>query len=93
MRVYSIEPTGAGERPLRGVRILTRRGEVPFVRRVELDADADEGPATVTALVHDGTAFVVDPDARAPAVQVQFRAHVRIAPGPVEPTLTHTTAN
>jgi hypothetical protein len=98
-RVYDVHPDMArGEllgRRLR-VRLLTIGGEptdrfVPHVTRVEFDADADFGPATVTAFRTDANGRIeVQPDsslkpwARGQVVPIRdtFRAFVAVEPAP-----------
>jgi hypothetical protein len=74
-RVYDERPT-PGERPLPpGTRVLNHDGgAVPFVTRVEFDADADEGAATVYVRVAtpDGAAVPNPPYAGGAVAVRQF---------------------
>lgn len=89
-RVYDVRPDPAkGERDGRRLRVvhLARdgrtgepgaKGQLRSVTRVAFDADADEGPAAVTAFVTDaGGSFVTSPDGPELA-RTTFRATVRV---------------
>lgn len=79
-RVYAVDP-GPGERDGAGYRVFNAAGnKIPFVYRVELDADADEGAASVFFFVADekGSPFVDDTGLA--VCKASTRAWVRVRP-------------
>ena len=78
MRVYGV--TGApGELDARGCKVFTHTGaRIRYANRVEFDADADSGMATVTAIMTDEAGdFLVDVQ-KGEACHVTFRTWVRL---------------
>lgn len=78
-RIYGL-PGDAGARDGTGCRFFTANGaKIPFVTRVEFDADADRGMASVTAYMRDaGDNIVVDLE-KHEACKVTFRTWVQVA--------------
>lgn len=75
---YPADPE-KGERDGRGCRAFTVQGhKIPFVQRIELDDDSDEGMATLQAIycLPDGSP-AVDPD-KGEVCKVTIRTWVRV---------------
>lgn len=90
-RVYTLEAEqGADVRPAHGCRVFTALGEkIPCAVRVALDADADEGMATVQLIPTSSTGSpLLNPQA-GEVCRAEIRTWVRVAPkGQPDPPLT-----
>lgn len=93
-RIYGL-PGEPGARDGGGCQVFAATGgKIPLVARVELDADADEGMATVTSFVRDAANNVLVDYQKNEACRATFRTWVRVVPkgaSPPEP-LKHPIA-
>lgn len=86
-RVYDVTPNSElGELSGANHRVFSLAGErIPFVTRVELDMDTDEGMATITAYMRTSEERVLIDYEKGAAIQVTFRTWVRVCPKGQEP--------
>jgi hypothetical protein len=77
-RIYGL-PGESGVRDGTGCRVFTLVGDkIPMVTRVELDEDANEGMATVTAIVRDEGGRPLVDHQKGEACRATFRTWVRV---------------
>lgn len=89
-RIYGLNRNAVGERFGGGYRFLTAAGEkLRFAFRVEFDADADEGMATVSVHVSDAAGQPLVNYEAGGSCQATVRTWVRaVAPGQPDPPKT-----
>lgn len=80
-RVYDVNPdVSKGELNCRRYRVKQNGCILHFIYRVEFDADADSGPATIYAIMNCGLdkPFYVLDETGSDVVRVSFRANVEV---------------